>query len=172
MATVNSSLNPPLATRVEPATAAGRVAPPQLLRCLVVSCAASRRRLIRAAAECQAWDAIMCRDAGESLRAAFKRSVPLIVVDLPSEHSPEYRSLLDATHRARQVSDALVVVAGAGGCEGEEVWARSLGAWSYLSEAQGQRAFELVFCEARAAWERSQRNAHPAFATAHEGDLW
>jgi hypothetical protein len=161
-----------LAVRVDPVATLGRAAPPQVLRCLVVSHSASRRRLIRAAAEQQAWDAIVCRDAGEFLRDAFKRSVPLIVVDLPDEDSPDYHPLCSATGRAKQISDALIVVAGASaGCE-EEVWARSLGAWSYLSEAQGQRAFELVFCEARAAWERCQRTSHPEFAADIQGGRW
>ncbi|HYO25057.1 MAG TPA: hypothetical protein VEQ85_08905 [Lacipirellulaceae bacterium] len=96
----------------------------------------------------------MCRDAGQFLRAVFKRSVPLVLVDLPASESAAYWTLRDATDRARQVSAALVVVAGSGAVEGEELWARSLGAWSYLSEAHGQRGFEFVLSEARTALAR------------------
>ncbi len=95
-----------------------------------------------------------------------------MVVDLPDEDSPDYQPLRTATSRAKQISDALIVVAGASVGDGEEVWARSLGAWSYLSEAQGQRAFELVFCEARAAWERCQRASHPECAAVIQGGRW
>lgn len=154
MATVNSTLNPVLAPRVESTSGGARSAPPRLLRCLVVSSVAARRRLIRSAAEQQTWDAIVCRDAGEFLRAAFKRSVPLVVVDLPAEDSPDYAALRDATAHAKQITSALLVVAGAN--EREELWARKLGAWSYLSESHSQRGFELVFSEARAAIARTE----------------
>ena len=155
MATVNRTLDPLLAPRAESTAAAGRGAPPRLLRCLVVSASASRRRLIRAAAECQAWDAMVCRDAGEFLRAAFKRSMPLVIVDLPGEESPDYWALRDATSRVKQITSALVTVAGFGVHDGEELWARQLGVWSYLSEAHTQRGFEVIFSEARTALARN-----------------
>jgi len=132
-----------------------RGARPKLLRCLVVSPCAERRRLIRAAAESQAWDAILCRDAGEFLRAAFKRLVPLMVVDLPPQDSKHYWELREATDRARQVANSLLVIAGADGESTDEIWARKLGVWGYLSEANSQRGFELIFSEARRAVERS-----------------
>jgi hypothetical protein len=156
MATLKRTLNAVLAPRVESTAGDRRAAPPQLLRCLVVSGNAARRRLIRAAAEREAWDAIVCRDAGEFLRAAFKRCVPLMMVDLPAEESPDYWALRDATDRASRINNALVAVAGANAAEGEELWARQLGAWSYLSEAQGQRGYEVLFREARVALARSQ----------------
>jgi hypothetical protein len=135
------------------------MAPPRLLRCLVVSASATRRKLIRAAAESEAWDAIVCRDAGEFLRNAFKRCVPLMIVDLPGEESADYWALRDAASTARQINAALVAVAGHGIREGEELWARQLGAWTYLSEAHTQRGFELVFSEARSAVARCSRDA-------------
>jgi len=131
-----------------------RAAPPHLLRFLVVSLCAERRRLIRAAAEAQAWDAIVCRDAGEFLRVAFKRRVPLILVDLPDQDVADYWELRKATDRAKHVSQSLVAVAGSGVDAGEELWARSLGAWAYLSEANTQRGFEFVLKEARGSIER------------------
>src|SRR5215207_6763012 len=103
MATVNRTPSAVLAPQGESAVVGARAAPPHLLRCLVVSTSAERRRLIRAAAEAQTWDAIVCRDAGEFLRVAFKRSVPLVLVDLPGERSAEYWELRDATDRAKQV---------------------------------------------------------------------
>ncbi len=154
MAVVNRTLNPLLAPRVEMTAGSGQAAPPRLLRCLIVSTSAARRKLIRASAEQQAWEAIVCRDAGEFLRAVFKRSVPLVVVDLPGEESPDYWALRDATDRAKQATTGLVAIAGVGASEGEELWARKLGAWSYLSEAQSQRGFEFVFDEARTALAR------------------
>lgn len=155
MATVNRTPSAILATQGEMAVVGARAAPPHVLRCLVVSASAERRRLIRAAAESQAWDAIICRDAGEFLRAAFKRCVPLIVVDLPTEPSSEYWELREATDRVSQTNQALLLVAGTGADAGEEPWARGLGAWAYLSEAHVQRGFEFALDEARVAVARS-----------------
>ncbi len=157
MATVNRTRTPSaaLAVRGESAVVGARAAPPHLLRCLVVSPSAERRRLIRAAAEAQAWDAIICRDAGEFLRAAFKRCVPLVLVDLPGERSGEYWELREVTDRVKQITQSLVLVAGSGAEAGEELWARSLGAWAYLSDTHGQRGFEFVLTEAREAIARN-----------------
>ena len=154
MATVKRTPSAVLAPRDEAAMVGARAAPPHCLRCLVVSLSAQRRRLIRTAAEAQAWDAIVCRDAGEFLRVTFKRSVPLIVVDLPSSESNEYWELRAATDRARQLTRSLLLVAGAGAEPGEEIWARGLGAWAYLSDAHSQRGFEFVLTEARTALDR------------------
>ena len=151
MATVNRTPSAVLAPQGESAVVGARAAPPHLLRCLVVSTSAERRRLIRAAAEAQTWDAIVCRDAGEFLRVTFKRTVPLILVDLPRETSADYWELREAADRAKQITQSLVVVSGAGADAGEEVWARCLGAWAYLSDAHVQRGFEFVLQEAREA---------------------
>jgi ActR/RegA family two-component response regulator len=160
-----------LSPRDEAAAIGVRAAPPQLLRCLVVSLNARRRRLIRAAAESQAWDAFVCRDAGEFLRAAFKRSVPLVVVDMPRETSKHYSELQQAVDRAKQVSGALLVVAGWSGQSIEEIWARKLGAWSYLSEATSPRGFELVFEEARRALARRDET-DPASVSRVRRESW
>jgi hypothetical protein len=129
--------------------------------------------LIRAAAEQQAWDAMVCRDAGEFLRAVFKRSMPLVIVDLPDEETTDYWALRDATCRAKQISSALVAVAGFGAAGGEELWARQLGVWSYLSEARTHRGFELIFSEARTALARcgEDRDAEEGWAVANLEDL-
>jgi hypothetical protein len=154
MATVNRTPSAVLAPRGESAVVGAHTAPPHVLRCLVVSTSADRRRLIRAAAEAQAWDAIVCRDAGEFLREAFKRSVPLVLIDLPPQESPDYWELREAADRVRQITKSLLLVAGSGAEAGEELWARSQGAWAYLSDASVQRGFEFVLSEAREAIAR------------------
>ena len=172
MATVKRTPSAVLAPRSEAAVVGGRAAPPHLLRCLIVSFAAERRRLIRAAAEAQTWDAIVCRDAGEFLRMAFKRSVPLVVVDLPPEETSGYWELRQATDRAKQISQSLLVVAGTGVEAGEEVWARSIGAWAYLNEAHSQRGFEFVLNEARQAIERHAELLEGSQCVKAEQDGW
>lgn len=166
MATLKTTTSAVLAPRSESVSGACRAAPPHVLRCMVVSLYADRRRLIREAAEAQAWDAIICRDAGEFLRVAFKRSVPLVVIDLPAEESAEYWELRHAADRAKQISQSLIVIAGSGASPGEELWARSLGAWAYLSEAHVQRGFEFVLKEARQALDR------PGVLTEIIADAW
>lgn len=155
MATVNRTPGAVVAPLGKAAVVGARAAPPHLLRCLVVSTAADRRRLIREAAEAQTWDAIVCRDAGEFLRVAFKRSVPLIIVDLPQDASDDYWELREAADRAKQVARSLLMIAGAGAEPGEELWARGLGAWAYVSEVRLQRGFEFVLSEAREAIARN-----------------
>ena len=157
MATAKRTYETMLSPRVETSVDDELAAPPRLLRCLVVSSVAERRRLIRAAAERQAWDAIVCRDAGEFLRAVFKRSMPLVVVDLPRTDSPAYWSFREAVERFKQSNDGLVVVAGPGSVTDEELWARSQGTWTYVCEAFSHRGFDVVFCEARTALARIER---------------
>lgn len=156
MATVNGTPTAVLAPRSEAARVVARSAPPQLLRCMVVSLAAERRRLIRTAAEAQAWDAIVCRDAGEFLRAVFKRSVPLIVVDLPDAASPAYGEMKSVVERAKQITSSLMLVIGSGVDEQEEKWARQLGAWAYVCDANRSRGLELLLHEARLALTRRE----------------
>ncbi len=94
-----------------------------------------------------------------------------MIVDLPGEESPSYWALRDATDRAKQISDALVAVAGAGASDGEELWARKLGVWGYLSEANSQRGFEALLGDARTALARTE-HARGAFAPAEAEDDW
>ncbi|MCC6494185.1 MAG: hypothetical protein IT424_14320 [Pirellulales bacterium] len=167
MAIVNRTSSAVVAPHGEAATIAARTAPPQLLRCLVVCMSAQRRRLIRAAAEAQAWDAIICRDAGEFLRVAFKRTVPLVVVDLPAECSAEYWELRQATRSASQACRSLFFVTGTSADPAEEIWARGMGVWAYVNDLCGQRGFELVLSEARHVVSRDC-SLTPAFPDAYE----
>lgn len=154
MATVNRTPTAVLDPRGDAVRVTARAAPPQLLRCLVVSLSPERRRLIRSAAEAQAWDAIICRDAGEFLRMAFKRSVPLVLIDLPGQLGDSYQELKGAAERVKEISDSLILIAGMTAEAGEELWARCLGSWAYLSEANSQRGFEFVLEEARQVIDR------------------
>jgi hypothetical protein len=78
-----------------------------------------------------------------------------VLVDLPREASAEYWELREAADRAKQITQSLVLVAGSGVEPGEELWARSMGAWAYLSDAHVQRGFEFVLSEAREAIARN-----------------
>ena len=128
-----------------------------LLRCAVVSTCAERLESIRLAAEQEAWEAIVCRDASEMLRCAFRECLPLSIVDMPpaargslaagdlaaSNLYGDYRSL---TERLCELSDSSMLLVVCADMESvqEEIWARQLGVWSYLPLANllpGQQQF-------------------------------
>jgi hypothetical protein len=95
----------------------------------------------------------------------------LVLVDLPSQASAEYWELREATGRVKEVTQSLVLVAGSGAESGEELWARSLGAWAYLSDAHVQRGFEFVLSEAREAITRNSAllATNPYFRSSEDG---
>lgn len=127
------------------------LAPPGLLRCLIVSWSEQRAKRLQSAAAKEAWEAIFCSDAHQFLRNVFQWKVPLTLIDLPQSDSAEYAELQDATIKAKRASDALIVICGASEDPEEELWARQLGAWSYLPEVSRPASIEWVFSEARKA---------------------
>ncbi len=134
------------------------VAPPGLLRCLIVSWSEQRAKRLQSAAAKEAWKAISCSDAQQFLRNVFQWKVPLTLIDLPQGDSADYPELQDATAKAKRASDALLVICGAGEDPEEELWARQLGAWSYLPEVSRPAALEWVFSEARKALAKQAAN--------------
>jgi len=138
-------------TQVESQVPLRDVAPPGLLRCLLVSFSDQRTELLQAAAENEAWQVVVCGDARQFARNIFRLKVPLAIVDLPKLNVAGYAELRDATTRAHDVSDAMLVVCGADGDTAEELWARQLGTWVYLPKANDPEGLEFVFREARKA---------------------
>ena len=130
------------------------MAPPGLLRCLVVSWSEQRAELFRTAAESEAWQAIVCRDVGQFIRNVFREKVPLTIVDLPRSDMAGFEELRDAATRSREVSKSLLVVSVAQATVADELWARQLGVWAHLPEASHQDGLEMVFREARQAIAR------------------
>lgn len=110
--------------------------------------------MLRLAAENEAWQAIVCCDAGQFMRNVFQLKAPLTIVDLPRPQDAGYEELREATERSREVSNSLLVVSVAQGNSADELWARQLGVWTHLPEATDPRGLEMVFCEARKAVAR------------------
>ncbi|WP_145059689.1 hypothetical protein [Adhaeretor mobilis] len=110
---------------------------------------------MRAAAEAQAWDAIICCDTGQFLRCAFRRRVPLIIVDLPDDDSASHE-LRRAAESAVCSQDSLLVVCGKSSRPDDELWARRLGVWSFLQEADSREGFEFILEQAREALTRKE----------------
>lgn len=128
-------------------------------QCLVFANAGERQRFLRASAEAQAWDAIVCCDTGEFLRCAFRRRVPLIIIDLPDDDRAS-QELRRAAQSAVRSQESLLVVCGRASNPEDELWARSLGAWSFLPEATSQEGMEFVFQQAREALGRREACAN------------
>ena len=124
---------------------------PGLLHCLIVSWSQERLELLSRASEKQAWEAMVAKDLSEFLRFLFQWKVPLTIVDLPLPDDATYEQLREAAARVPGVNDSLLVICGAEPNENEELWARQLGAWTYLPEAHQMSGLELVFGEARKA---------------------
>jgi len=122
-----------------------------MLRCLVVSWSEQRAELFRAAAENEAWQAIVCRDVGQFIRNFFRQNVPLTIVDLPRSDAAGYTELKEAAARSLEVSKSLLVVSVAQTGAADELWARQLGVWAHLPEVSDPAGLEMVFREARKA---------------------
>ncbi len=109
-----------------------------LVRCSVVSWHDGRLDHMRALAEHAHWQVVHCRDAREALRAAFKNTLSLAVIDMPAVDSESYQSYRGLAERIIEVgkvigaSDMLMVLCTSTQSVQEEIWARQLGAWTYL----------------------------------------
>lgn len=154
--TISSKLIAPQGEQLQPKRVQ---APPDLLRCLVVSWCDQRAELFRLAAEHEAWQAIVCCDVGQFMRHVFRLKVPLTIVDLPQGDAANYDDLRNATIRSREVSKSLLVVSTVCSDESEELWARQLGVWAHLPEVRDPAGLEMVFREARQALV-NQATAH------------
>ena len=88
------------------------------------------------------------------MRNIFKQKHPLLLIDLPPFASANYREFRAAASWAKETSKALMVVSVEKGRAVDEVWARELGVWTYLSEMTLQKDWELMFREARQALAR------------------
>jgi DNA-binding response OmpR family regulator len=123
------------------------------MRVLGVSSDASRREMLRAAAELEAWDAQICCNSLELLRAVWRFRFSLVLVDLPSPSACDYRGLVEASRQIADDKSVLLFVTGAGG-QGEEIASRSLGAWAYADRIGDRQGFEEALAGARSAIQR------------------
>jgi hypothetical protein len=127
------------------------LAPPGLLRCLILSWSDQRAQRLKQAAERETWEVIACSGPGKFLQYVFREKVPLTLVDLPAVDGDSYSELKNVTVKAQEVSESLLVICGAKENEIEEKWARELGVWAYVSEASHPKDFDWLFVEARKA---------------------
>lgn len=135
----------------------GSLAIPDLLSCLVLSWSEHRAELLQSVAEDEAWHAKVCEDVQEFLQSIFQLDVPLAIVDLPPTGTASYDALREMAAHACGLHRSLMVVCGTSEELTEEIdlteelWARQLGVWAYLPEADSVSGLRLVFAEARKA---------------------
>lgn len=127
------------------------LAPPGLLRCLIFSWSDVRAKRLQSAAEQEAWEAIVCSNAGKFLKHVFQQKVPLTLVDLPQVDLSVYAEMRAATVKVCEASDSLLIICGAEPSADEELWARQLGVWTYLPEVDRPEELDWIFVEARKA---------------------
>ena len=120
----------PQSERFVPRAKATRVAQ---LHCLVVAEDADRRAFLAAAAREAGWEVTAHADAYAAGITAHRIRHALAIVDLDglaTDRSEEVRTLTESLCSSSQ---PLVMVCGTEGNPIEEIWARQLGVWLYLS---------------------------------------
>ena len=148
--TVTNHISP----AVELQTPVRVLAPPGLLRCLILSWCDQRAQRLRKAAEREAWEVDVCDGVQTFLQYVFRQKVPLTLVDLPAIEWDGYSEFQSVTAKSRELSESLLIICGAKEDPVEESWARQLGVWTYVSDAAQPVELDWLFVEARKALAR------------------
>jgi hypothetical protein len=149
------------------------LAPPGLLRCLILSWSDQRAERLRQIAEREAWDTVVCGDTGKFLKHVFREKIPLTLIDLPEVDGNRYPAFQGVTAKLRDVSESLLIICGAEESVTEETWARELGVWAYVPDAAQLAELDWLFVEARkaVAQRASARVDSPAIQITTEAHL-
>lgn len=123
------------------------------LRCLVVSLNADRNRELSWAASSAGWTVVAAADAGSAVRCMQRWSVQLAVVDLTGAPPTTLQELREVVETLARRSGSLLVVSGRLNDVHEERWARQLGVWMYLPDADCG-GLETICGEARQVTEK------------------
>ena len=133
-----------------------------LYRCLVVSASQSRREQLSEAAAAGGWDSEVFEDAENALTEFRRTRFQLVFVDLDSFGAApenEYRDLCQQV--AAENSNVLLAICGHEGDALEEIWARQLGIWLYLSGVADECEGIAELCgEARGVVEQLEQAGH------------
>lgn len=104
-----------------------------LLHCLIVSENAERRAFLAESARAAGWETTVCADASAAGVAANRHRQSLAIVDLADCEPCTAGELHTLTEHLGAGVSPLVMICGAEGNSLEEIWARQLGVWLYLS---------------------------------------
>jgi len=130
-----------------------------LYRCLVVSGSQSRREQLSEAADDGGWDSMVFGDAETALTEFRRSKFQLVLIDLDgfgASPEDEYRDLCQQL--AADSGDTLLAICGHEGDALEEIWARQLGIWIYLSGVADECEGIAELCgEARGVVDQLER---------------
>jgi CheY-like chemotaxis protein len=104
-----------------------------LLHCLVLAEDAERRTFLAEAAEAAGWEVTLATDAQAASSAANRFRQSLMIVDLDRLEPDTASRFRNFTERVGDCHRPLLMVCGTEGNALEEIWARQLGVWLYLS---------------------------------------
>ena len=138
-------------SRSKVAPAPHQEAPPGLLRCLILSWSEQRAASLQEVAERESWEAIISVNSAKFLKQIFSQQVPLTLIDLPGSSEVCYEAMREVTKKAGSATDSLLVICSNGESELEELWAREIGVWTYLSTVTRPAELDWIFVEARRA---------------------
>ncbi len=113
-----------------PRTSATRTA---LFHCLIVAEDAERREFLAEAARAAGWEVAAYAKASAASVAANRYRQALAIVDLTGLEPDSASALRSLTEHLSAGSQPLLMVCGTEGNALEEIWARQLGVWLYLS---------------------------------------
>lgn len=146
------------------------------MRCLVVSFCPSRRRALSWAASSGGWAVVAADTRTAALRDAQRLAVQLAIIDLTDAPSASVGALREVVELLSKQDGSLLVVSGRRNDRQEERWARQLGVWMYLPDADAD-GLELICTEARQIAEKllvekRRRSAMPAYRGAGVSRRW
>lgn len=148
--TFNPTLNPMSLGHRPPRPAV----PPSVFRCLIVSTSEHRAEMLQDAAVQQGWDAIVCDSVQEASRELIRHRVQMVIVDLDTSGRGAPGGFKELTERMAGEDRRLLVVCGNEGDVMEEIWARQLGAWTYLPGVDDQSDVVMLCGEAKNTAEK------------------
>lgn len=130
--------------------------------CLVVSSSAERGQALSWAASQAGWTVVTVSGAASAVNCLHRIAVQLAIVDLTGAEPERLGELREVVETVSRRSGSLLVVSGRRDDRHEERWARQLGVWMYLPEADVD-GLELICAEARQIAQRLRRSA-PVYA--------
>ena len=132
-----------------------------LLHCLIVSSDAERREFFTGAAEAAGWQVTAQAEASEASAVAHRVRHSLAIVDLEGAEAGNCGGLRSLAEQLSTDAQRLLMVCGTEENPREEIWARQLGVWLYLSGVDTTCDIESLCSEAK---QVADKLAAPAYA--------
>ena len=130
-----------------------------LLHCLVVAENAERRAFLAESARAAGWETTVCADASAASVTANRFRQSLAMIDLADVEPGTASSFRTLTEQLTSGSSPLVMICGAEGNALEEIWARQLGVWLYLSGVDPTCDVTSLCSEAKQVVQKMNRAA-------------